>query len=199
MKLTYGIPKMIYADRLTKEYMKQKLEFEFKIYGHKDPTYDLKQHFIVDHKMDPFNSDFDQCWKRRERRQRLNFVNHEDFGETTREWKMNFDPIKTIRKMDRYNLPAPPSFEKRYIEMIQFDKLFTQRADFLDRNYVFGEPVEDQIDEYLYNQVKDEIVKKRLGKKLQDINDHHKLKKDIEQNPDIQLPVIPFEPLKNWT
>jgi hypothetical protein len=99
MKLTFGGPKERYTDRLRREHMKHVIDFEFSVFGHKDPTYDLKQHFIIDHRKDPFNADFDKCYKRRERKQRLNFVNYEDFCELTREWRMNFDPIKTLQKL----------------------------------------------------------------------------------------------------
>ena len=93
---------------------------------------------------------------------------------------MNFDPIKTMLKLKRYNLPAPPCFEERYIQLNQFDELFTQRADFVKLNPVFGEEVEEQIEQYLYDEIKEGIIQKKMAKKFRDIEDHIKLVKDIE-------------------
>ena len=112
----------------------------------------------------------------------MNFVNHENFGETTREWKMNYDPVKTIRKIERYNLPVPPSFSERNNELLEFDELFTKRADFVVLDPVFGDEVESQIKETMLEEIKETLVRKRLKKKLRDEADHRNLVKDIEEN-----------------
>jgi hypothetical protein len=108
------------------------MEFEFSIFGYKNPEENIKKDFIVDYREDPFHIDFETAFKKRERKELLNFVIIEDFGETTHEWRMNHDPIMTRRKLERYNLPVPAAFSDRHIELIDWNQKFTARAEFIN-------------------------------------------------------------------
>ena len=191
---TVGDPKIAYTTRLNRQQI-QEMEFEFSVFGYKDPTEDLKKDFVLDHRKDPVDIDFETCFKKRERKELLNFVMLEDFGETTNEWKMNHDPIMTRRKLERYNLPIPASFGARNLEMMEWEKKFGERADFTDFKPIFGDEVLQQIEDAMFEEVKESLVRRELERKQLDQADHQRLVEDIEQNPELQLPELKWEPL----
>ena len=137
---TVGDPKIAYTTRLNRQQI-QEMKFEFSIFGYKNPTEDLKKDFVLDHRKDLVDIDFETCFKKRERKELLNFVMLEDFGEITNEWKMNHDPIMTRRKLERYNLPIPACFAARNLEVMEWEKKFGERADFTDVKPIFGDEV----------------------------------------------------------
>ena len=51
----------------------------------------------------------------------------------------------------------------------------------------------------MFEEVKESLARKELKRKQLDQADHQRLVEDIEQNPELQLPELKWEPLTQWT
>lgn len=82
------------------------------MFGVKDPYTNLKANpnFIPNFRKHDLHIEFRKCIEKRQGTNIKKFLIKEIFGETTKEWLMDYDPVNTEKRLTRYNKPFPDRF-----------------------------------------------------------------------------------------
>ena len=85
------------------------------MYGVKDPYTNLKAdpNFIPNYKKHDLHIEFRRCIEKRRGANIKKLLVKEAFGESTKEWQMDYDSVNAEKRLIRYNKPYPERFQAR--------------------------------------------------------------------------------------
>ena len=106
------------TESLSKE-EQERIRFEFWLYGVRDPYINLKAdpNFIPDYKKHDTHIEFRRCLAKRQGINIKKLLVKEAFGESTKEWQMDYDPVNAEKRLIRYNKPFSDRFLARLEEI----------------------------------------------------------------------------------
>ena len=139
------------------------MAFEFKTFGLKDPYTDLKAdpNFIPSFRQHDTHIEFRKCIEKRQGLNIKKLLIKEKFGESTKEWLMDYDSVNTEKRLTRYNKPISDRFQARLDEIHEWHKIMERRSDFVNIQADQGEVINEIIDGIMFQYSKDLILEKR--------------------------------------
>ena len=200
MSWDYGQTKIGFTAESVREVI-ARMEFEFKIFGLKDPYTDLKRDpevWVPNFRTTPAHAWFREAWKERAGTPRVaRLIFTEMLGDGTKEWKMNFDPRATEKMSEIYGSPLPASFVARHREMEAWRRIMERRGVFdLDRMQPdLGQPILDVIGGIMYQYRREYFDEKAARIAEQNRLDLAFVLDDLKASKELELPVLEFEGL----
>ena len=200
MALDYGQTKIGFTAESVREGIAL-MEFEFKIFGVKDPYTDLKRDedaWVANFRTNPTHVKFREAWEeRRGGRAVTRLIFREMLGDGTKEWKMNFDPRATEKMSQIYGSPLPASFLARHREMEAWRRIMERRGVF-DLDHMqpdLGQPILDIIDGIMREYRRDYFAEKARRKERENHLDLSFVLDELKESKALQLPELEFEAL----